>query len=158
MVYLAEKFGALLPTEPSARAECMSWLFWQMGSAPYLGGGFGHFYAYAPYKMQYPIDRFTMEIKRQLDVLNRTLAEREFLCGDDYTIADIANYSWYGQLVINNLYSAEEFIEAASYTHVVRWANQIQARPAVDRGRRVNRPWGPEETRVIERHSAADFK
>ena len=157
MVYLAEKFGALLPTEPSARAECMSWLFWQMGSAPYLGGGFGHFYAYAPFKMQYPIDRFTMEIKRQLDVLNRTLAEREFLCGDDYTIADIANYSWYGQLVINNLYSAEEFIEAASYTHVVRWANQIQARPAVDRGRRVNRPWGPEETRVVERHSAADF-
>ena len=158
MVYLAEKFGALLPTEPSARAECMSWLFWQMGSAPYLGGGFGHFYAYAPFKMQYPIDRFTMEIKRQLDVLNRTLAEREFLCGGDYTIADIANYAWYGQLVINNLYSAEEFIEAASYTHVVRWAKQIQARPAVDRGRRVNRPWGPEETRVIERHSAADFK
>ena len=158
MVYLAEKFGALLPTEPSARAECMSWLFWQMGSAPYLGGGFGHFYAYAPFKMQYPIDRFTMEIKRQLDVLNRTLAEREFLCGDDYTIADISNYSWYGQLAINNLYSAEEFIEAASYTHVVRWAKQIQARPAVDRGRRVNRPWGPEETRVIERHSAADFK
>jgi GST-like protein len=158
MVYLAEKFGALLPTEPSARAECMSWLFWQMGSAPYLGGGFGHFYAYAPFKMQYPIDRFTMEIKRQLDVLNRTLAEREFLCGDDYTIADIANYAWYGQLVINNLYSAEEFIEAASYTHVVRWANQIQARPAVDRGRRVNRPWGPEETRVVERHSATDFK
>jgi GST-like protein len=158
MVYLAEKFGALLPTEPSARAECMSWLFWQMGSAPYLGGGFGHFYAYAPFKMQYPIDRFTMEIKRQLDVLNRTLAEREFLCGDDYTIADIANYSWYGQLAINNLYSAEEFIDAASYTHVVRWAKQIQARPAVDRGRRVNRPWGPEETRVIERHSAADFK
>ena len=158
MVYLAEKFGALLPTEPSARAECMSWLFWQMGSAPYLGGGFGHFYAYAPFKMQYPIDRFTMEIKRQLDVLNRTLAEREFLSGDDYTIADIANYSWYGQLAINNLYSAEEFIDAASYTHVVRWAKQIQARPAVDRGRRVNRPWGPEETRVIERHSAADFK
>ena len=106
-----------------------------MGSAPYLGGGFGHFYAYAPYKMQYPIDRFTMEIKRQLDVLDRTLAEREFLCGADYTIADIANYSWYGQLVINNLYSAEEFIEASSYTNVVRWAEQIQARPAVDRGR-----------------------
>ena len=158
MVYLAEKFGEFLPTEASSRAECLSWLFWQMGSAPYLGGGFGHFYAYAPYKMQYPIDRFTMEIKRQLDVLDRTLAELEFLCGTDYTIADIANYSWYGQLVINNLYSAEEFIEASSYTNVVRWAEQIQVRPAVDRGRRVNRPWGQEETRVIERHSAADFK
>ena len=158
LVHLAEKFGHFLPTSSDARAEVMSWLFWLQGSAPFLGGGFGHFYAYAPFKMQYPIDRFTMEIKRQLDVLNRTLAEREFLCGDDYTIADIANYSWYGQLVINNLYSAEEFIEAASYTHVVRWAKQIQARPAVDRGRRVNRPWGPEETRVIERHSAADFK
>jgi GST-like protein len=158
MVYLAEKFGALLPTEPSARAECLSWVFWQMGSAPYLGGGFGHFYAYAPYKMRYPIDRFTMEVKRQLDVLDRTLAEREYLCGDEYTIADIANYAWYGQLVINTLYSAQEFLEAASYTHVVRWATQIQARPAVERGRRVNRPWGPEETRVVERHSAADFK
>ena len=158
MVYLAEKFGALLPTEPSARAECLSWLFWQMGSAPYLGGGFGHFYAYAPYKMRYPIDRFTMEAKRQLDVLDRTLAEREYLCGDEYTIADIANYAWYGQLVINTLYSAQEFLEAASYTHVARWATQIQARPAVERGRRVNRPWGPEETQVVERHSAADFK
>jgi GST-like protein len=158
MVYLAEKFGALLPKEPSARAECLSWVFWQMGSAPYLGGGFGHFYAYAPYKMRYPIDRFTMEVKRQLDVLDRTLAEREYLCGDEYTIADIANYAWYGQLVINTLYSAQEFLEAASYTHVVRWATQIQARPAVERGRRVNRPWGPEETRVVERHSAADFK
>ena len=158
MVYLAEKFGALLPTEPSARAECLSWLFWQMGSAPYLGGGFGHFYAYAPYKMRYPIDRFTMEAKRQLDVLDRTLAEREYLCGDEYTIADIANYAWYGQLVINTLYSAQEFLEAASYTRVARWATQIQARPAVERGRRVNRPWGPEETQVVERHSAADFK
>ncbi|NCF44933.1 MAG: glutathione-dependent disulfide-bond oxidoreductase [Proteobacteria bacterium] len=158
MVYLAEKFGALLPTEPSARAECLSWVFWQMGSAPYLGGGFGHFYAYAPYKMRYPIDRFSMEVKRQLDVLNRTLAEREYLCGDEYTIADIANYAWYGQLVINTLYSAQEFLEVASYTHVVRWATQLQAREAVERGRRVNRPWGPEETQVVERHSAADFK
>ena len=158
MVYLAEKFGAFLPTEPSQRAECMSWLFWQMGSAPYLGGGFGHFYAYAPYKMQYPIDRFTMEVKRQLDVLDRTLAEREFLCGDDYTIADMANYAWYGQLVINNLYDSREFIQADIYTHVARWAHQIEARPAVDRGRRVNRPWGDPETRVVERHSAADFK
>ena len=158
MVYLAEKFGAFLPTEPSQRAECMSWLFWQMGSAPYLGGGFGHFYAYAPYKMQYPIDRFTMEVKRQLDVLDRTLAEREFLCGDDYTIADMANYAWYGQLVINNLYASREFIQADTYTHMARWAHQIEARPAVDRGRRVNRPWGDPETRVVERHSAADFK
>ena len=158
MVYLAEKFGEFLPTEPSKRAECMSWLFWQMGSAPYLGGGFGHFYAYAPFKMQYPIDRFTMEVKRQLDVLERTLGEREFLCGDEYTIADIANYAWYGQLVINNLYDSREFIQADTYTNVARWAHHIEARPAVDRGRRVNRPWGDPETRVVERHSAADFK
>ncbi|HBX00005.1 MAG TPA: glutathione-dependent disulfide-bond oxidoreductase [Gammaproteobacteria bacterium] len=158
MVYLAEKFGEFLPTEPSQRAECMSWLFWQMGSAPYLGGGFGHFYAYAPFKMQYPIDRFTMEVKRQLDVLERTLGEREFLCGDEYTIADIANYAWYGQLVINNLYDSREFIQADTYTNVARWAHHIEARPAVDRGRRVNRPWGDPETRVVERHSAADFK
>ncbi|MAQ61392.1 MAG: glutathione-dependent disulfide-bond oxidoreductase [Gammaproteobacteria bacterium] len=158
MVYLAEKFGEFLPTEPSKRAECMSWLFWQMGSAPYLGGGFGHFYAYAPFKMQYPIDRFTMEVKRQLDVLERTLGEREFLCGAEYTIADMANYAWYGQLVINNLYDSREFIQADTYTNVARWAHHIEARPAVDRGRRVNRPWGDPETRVVERHSAADFK
>lgn len=158
MVYLAEKFGEFLPTEPSQRAECMSWLFWQMGSAPYLGGGFGHFYAYAPFKMQYPIDRFTMEVKRQLDVLERTLGEREFLCGAEYTIADMANYAWYGQLVINNLYDSREFIQADTYTNVARWAHHIEARPAVDRGRRVNRPWGDPETRVVERHSAADFK
>ena len=158
MVYLAEKFGEFLPTEPSQRAECMSWLFWQMGSAPYLGGGFGHFYAYAPFKMQYPIDRFTMEVKRQLDVLERTLGEREFLCGAEYTIADMANYAWYGQLVINNLYDSREFIQADTYANVARWAHHIEARPAVDRGRRVNRPWGDPETRVVERHSAADFK
>ena len=158
MVYLAEKFGEFLPTEPSQRAECMSWLFWQMGSAPYLGGGFGHFYAYAPFKMQYPIDRFTMEVKRQLDVLERTLGEREFLCGDEYTIADMANYAWYGQLVINNLYDSREFIQADTYINVARWAHHIEARPAVDRGRRVNRPWGDPETRVVERHSAEDFK
>lgn len=158
MVYLAEKFGEFLPTDPSQRAECMSWLFWQMGSAPYLGGGFGHFYAYAPFKMQYPIDRFTMEVKRQLDVLERTLGEREFLCGAEYTIADMANYAWYGQLVINNLYDSREFIQADTYTNVARWAHHIEARPAVDRGRRVNRPWGDPETRVVERHSAADFK
>ena len=157
MVYLAEKFGAYLPTEPSARAECMSWLFWQMGSAPYLGGGFGHFYAYAPEKYEYPINRFAMEVKRQLDVLDRNLAERQFLGGDEYTIADMANYAWYGNLVLHNIYDAQEFLDVASYTNMVRWATEIETRPAVQRGRRVNRPWGPEEDRVTERHSASDF-
>ena len=157
LVYLAEKFGAFLPTEPTARAECFSWLFWQMGSAPFLGGGFGHFYAYAPSKMQYPIDRYAMEVKRQLDVLNRNLADRKFLGGDEYTIADMANYPWYGALVLHNIYDSAVFLEVASYTHVVRWAKEIEARPAVQRGRRVNRPWGPEAERVPERHSAADF-
>ena len=157
LVYLAEKFGAFLPTEPTARAECMSWLFWQMGSAPYLGGGFGHFYAYAPTKMQYPIDRYAMEVKRQLDVLNRNLADRKFLGGDEYTIADIANYPWYGALVLHNIYDSAVFLDVPSYTHVVRWAKEIEARPAVQRGRRVNRPWGPEAERVPERHSASDF-
>ena len=158
MVYLAEKFGAFLPAEPSARAECFSWLFWQMGSAPYLGGGFGHFYAYAPEKLEYPINRYTMEVKRQLDVLERNLAERQFLCGDDYTIADMANYGWYGALVLHNIYEAAEFLDVASYTEVTRWAKAIEARPAVQRGRRVNRPWGPEETQVRERHGPEDFK
>ena len=158
LVYLAEKFGAFLPTEPSARAECFSWLFWQMGSAPYLGGGFGHFYAYAPEKLEYPINRYTMEVKRQLDVLERNLAERQFLCGDDYTIADMANYGWYGALVLHNIYEAAEFLDVASYTEVTRWAKAIEARPAVQRGRRVNRPWGPEETQVRERHGPEDFK
>lgn len=157
LVYLAEKFDAFLPTEPAGRAECMSWLFWQMGSAPFLGGGFGHFYAYAPEKLEYPIDRFAMEVKRQLDVLNNNLANRQFLCGDAYTIADMANYAWYGTLVINDLYNAQEFLDVASYTHVARWANEIQARPAVQRGRRVNRVWGPEEEQVRERHSASDI-
>jgi len=157
LVYLAEKFGAFLPTEPSARAECMSWLFWQMGSAPYLGGGFGHFYAYAPEKLEYPIDRFTMEVKRQLDVLDRNLADRRYLAGDEYTICDIATYPWYGALVMGKLYGAGEFLDAASYTHVVRWVSEIQERPAVQRGRRVNRPWGPEELQVPERHSASDL-
>jgi GST-like protein len=157
LVYLAEKFDAFLPTEPAARAECMSWLFWQMGSAPFLGGGFGHFYAYAPEKLEYPIDRFAMEVKRQLDVLNNNLANRQFLCGDAYTIADMANYAWYGTLVINDLYNAQEFLDVASYTHVARWASEIQARPAVQRGRRVNRVWGPEEEQVRERHSASDI-
>ncbi len=158
MVYLAEKFGAFLPTEPGARAECFSWLFWQMGSAPYLGGGFGHFYAYAPEKIEYPINRYAMEVKRQLDVLERNLAQRQFLCGDDYTIADMANYGWYGALVLHNIYEAAEFLDVASYAQVTRWAKAIEARPAVQRGRRVNRPWGPEETRVRERHGPEDFK
>ena len=157
LLYLAEKFGEFLPKQPGARAECYSWLFWQMGSAPYLGGGFGHFYAYAPSKMQYPIDRYTMEVKRQLDVLDRTLAKRRFLGGDGYTIADIANYPWYGALAQGKLYQAGEFLDVESYTHVRRWAEEIDARPAVRRGRRVNRTWGPEEKQVRERHSAADI-
>ncbi len=157
LVYLAEKFDAFLPTEPSARAECMSWLFWQMGSAPYLGGGFGHFYAYAPERFEYPINRFAMEVKRQLDVLDRNLAERRYLCGDEYNIADIANYAWYGSVVLNNIYDAEVFLDAKSYTNVVRWASEIQVRPAVLRGQRVNKAWGPEEERVPERHHASDI-
>ena len=157
LLYLAEKFDAFVPKDPSVRAECYSWLMWQMGSAPYLGGGFGHFYAYAPEKWQYPIDRFAMEVKRQLDVLDKTLAERTYLCGDDYTIADMANYALYGALVLHNIYEAAEFLEVSSYQHVVRWATAIEARPAVARGRRVNRAWGPEADRVPERHSAADF-
>ncbi len=157
LVYLAEKFGAFLPEDPSARAECMSWLFWQMGSAPYLGGGFGHFYAYAPAKFEYAINRFTMEVKRQLDVLDRNLADRRYLIGDEYTIADMAVYPWYGQLVIGRLYEAQEFLEASSYKNVERWAREIQKRPAVQRGERVNRVWGDEATRVPERHSASDL-
>lgn len=157
LVYLAEKFGAFLPTEAAARAECMSWLFWQMGSAPYLGGGFGHFYSYAPTKIEYCINRFTMEVKRQLDVLDRNLAEREFMSGGEYNIADMAIYSWYGGLVLNDIYDASEFLDVASYTNVVRWASAIQARPAVARGRRVNKTWGPEEQQVHERHDASDF-
>jgi GST-like protein len=157
LVYLAEKFGELLPTEPSARAECMSWLFWQMSSAAYLGGGFGHFYAYAPEKWQYPIDRYTMEIKRQLDVLDQNLAQREYLTGSDYTIADIATHAWYGSLVSGNLYDAQEFLDVKSYTNDVRWAEQIQQRDAVQRGLRVNRVWGDEDKQVKERHSASDL-
>jgi GST-like protein len=157
LLYLAEKFDAFLPTEPSARAECMSWLFWQMGSAPYLGGGFGHFYAYAPEKLEYPIHRFAMEVKRQLDVLDRNLASRRFLAGDEYTIADMATHPWYGGLVRGKLYDAGEFLDVESYTHVVRWASEIQERPAVRRGQRVNKVWGPEELRVPERHGASDL-
>jgi GST-like protein len=157
LLYLAEKFDAFVPTEPSARAECMSWLFWQMGSAPYLGGGFGPFYHYAPEKIQYPIDRFTMEVKRQLDVLEKNLSDRRYLCGDDYNIADIATYAWYGNLVLNNAYEASEFLDVTSYKNVVRWATEIQSRPAVQRGRRVNKVAGPEEERVLERHDAGDI-
>ena len=158
LLYLAEKFGAFVPPAGApGRAECLSWLFWQMGSAPYLGGGFGHFYHYAPEPFEYPINRFAMEVKRQLDVLDRNLAERHFLCGDDYNIADIATYAWYGNLVLNNQYEASEFLDVASYRNVVRWATEIQNRPAVQRGRRVNKVSGPEELRVPERHSAADI-
>jgi GST-like protein len=157
LVYLAEKFDAFLPKEPGARAECMSWLFWQMSSTPYLGGGFGHFYAYAPEKLEYPINRYTMEVKRQLDVLDQNLAERRFLAGDEYTIADIANWPWYGGLILHGLYEAGEFLQSQSYAHVVRWAEEIQARPAVQRGERVNKAWGPESLRAPERHSAADL-
>lgn len=158
LVYLAEKFDAFLPKEPSARAECMSWLFWQMGSAPYLGGGFGHFYAYAPEKFEYPINRFAMEVKRQLDVLDQNLAERRYLSGDDYNIADIATFPWYGGLVKGALYSAAEFLDVASYKNVLRWADEIGQRPAVRRGQRVNKMWGPEEEQVPERHGPSDFK
>lgn len=157
LVYLAEKFGAFLPTEPAKRAECLSWLFWQMGSAPYIGGGFGHFYAYAPEKIEYAIDRFAMEVKRLLDVLNRHLSDHRYLCGDEYTIADMANYAWYGALVAHNIYEAAEFLDVGTYTHVLRWVKDIEVRPAVQRGRRVNKSWGPEEEQLIERHSARDF-
>lgn len=153
--YLAEKFGAFLPTEPAARAECLSWLFWQMGSAPYLGGGFGHFYAYAPSKMEYPINRFAMETKRQLDVLDKRLAVSQYIAGDDYTIADIAIWPWYGGLVKGRLYGAAEFLSVHEYKHVQRWADAIDARPAVQRGRRVNRVSGDDQ--LPERHDASDL-
>jgi GST-like protein len=157
LMYLAEKFGVLLPTEPAARAECLSWLFWQMGSAPYLGGGFGHFYAYAPTKMEYPINRFAMEVKRELDVLDKRLAESRYVGGDDYTIADIAIWPWYGGLVLGQLYDAAEFLAVHEYTHVLRWANDIAKRPAVIRGRMVNRAMGPLASQLHERHDASDF-
>jgi GST-like protein len=157
LVYLAEKYGAFLPSEASLRAECMSWLFWQMGSAPYLGGGFGHFYAYAPDKIEYCINRYAMEVKRQLDVLEQHLASNTYLCGDEYTIADMANYAWYGAVLLHNIYDAAEFLDVASYTNATRWAQAIEERPAVQRGRRVNKAWGPEDEQVRERHSAKDF-
>ena len=158
LLYLAEKFGEFLPRDPAARTETLSWLFWQMGSAPLLGGGFGHFYAYAPEKYQYPIDRYTMEIKRQLDVLDRRLADNVYLAGDEYTIADMAVWPWYGALVTNKVYEAAEFIEAHTYTNVLRWTNQIAERPAVKRGRMVNRAWGDPASQLWERHDASDFE
>jgi GST-like protein len=157
LLYLADKFGALVPTDPAQRAECLSWLFWQMGSAPYLGGGFGHFYAYAPSKMEYPIDRFAMEVKRQLDVLDKRLADSAYIAGDAYTIADIAIFPWYGGLVNGWLYDAAEFLSVHEYRHVRRWADTIGARPAVQRGRMVNRTFGEPSTQLHERHDASDF-
>lgn len=158
LIYLAEKFGAFLPTEQPARAECLSWLFWQMGSAPYLGGGFGHFYAYAPTKIEYAIDRFAMEVKRQLDVLDRRLAESEYIAGSDYTIADIAIWPWYGGLAKGWQYGAAEFLQVQDYKNVQRWADQVYARPAVKRGRMVNRMSGDPSEQLRERHDASDFE
>ena len=157
VMYLAEKHGQFLPTDQSARAECLSWVFWQMASAPFLGGGFGHFYAYAPERLEYPINRFTMEVKRQLDVLDRNLADREFICGDHYTIADIAIHPWYGALAMGMLYESGEFLDVGSYKNVQRWTKALQKRPAVRRGQRVNRVWGDEAKRLPERHSASDL-
>ncbi len=157
LLYLAEKFGHFLPAELPARSETLSWLMWQMGSAPFLGGGFGHFYAYAPEKYEYPINRYAMEVKRQLDVLDRHLSTRRYLSGDEYTVADIATFPWYGSLVLHDIYEASEFLEVDGYTHVVRWAQEIDQRPAVQRGRRVNRTWGDEASRMPERHGPEDF-
>ena len=158
LLYLAEKFGAFLPKDHAARTEALSWLFWQMGSAPYLGGGFGHFYAYAPTKIEYCIDRFAMEVKRQLDVLDRRLGETPFLAGDEYTIADMATYPWYGALVLGKVYNAAEFLDVASYRNVLRWANSIGERPAVKRGSMVNRVFGSLSSQLRERHDASDFE
>ena len=157
LLYLAEKFGAFLPVSIDERADCLSWLFWQMGSAPFLGGGFGHFYAYAPTRIEYAIDRYAMEVKRQLDVLDRRLAESPYLAGDDYSIADMAVWPWYGTLVKGQLYGAGEFLQVQAYTHVLRWTDQIAQRPAVKRGRMVNRTWGQPSSQLHERHDAGDF-
>jgi len=157
LIHLAEKFGAFLPTEPVARAQCLSWLMWQMGAAPYLGGGFGHFYTYAPIKIEYAIDRFAMEVKRQLDVLDRRLAESEYLAGTEYTIADIAVWPWYGNLVKGQAYDAGEFLQVAEYKNLIRWTDAIAARPAVQRGRMVNRMTGDPKEQLRERHEATDF-
>ena len=157
LLYLAEKFGAFVPASGAARAECLSWLFWQMGSAPFLGGGFGHFYAYAPTKIEYAINRYAMEAKRQMDVLNQRLATHEFLAGDAYTVADMAAWPWYGALALGQLYDAAEFLQVHEYTHVLRWAEQIAKRPAVQRGRMVNRTFGDPASQLHERHDASDF-
>ena len=157
VLHLADKFGHFIPADSASRAEVLSWLFWLQGSAPYLGGGFGHFYAYAPSKMEYPINRFTMEVKRHLDLLNNTLAERPYLAGDDYTVADIITWPWYGALAKGVIYEAGEFLDVASYRHVQRWTDTIAERPAVKRGRLVNKAWGDEDKQLLERHSSADF-
>ncbi len=157
LLYLAEKFNALIPSEFTSRTECLSWLFWQMGSGGYLGGGFGHFYSYAPSKMEYPIDRYTMETKRQLDVLDRHLADSQYICGDEYSIADIAIWPWYGAVMMGRLYDAAEFLDVASYKHLMRWTNLIEERPTVQRGRMVNRTWGDPSMQLHERHDASDF-
>ena len=158
LLYLAEKFRAFIPKDLAGRTECLNWLFWQMGSAPLVGGGFGHFYAYAPEKYEYPINRYAMETKRQLDVLDRRLAEQRYVAGSEYTIADMAIWPWYGALVCNQVYEAAEFLEAHTYKHVVRWAEEIAARPAVQRGRMVNRTWGELSEQLHERHDASDFE
>ena len=158
LLYLAEKFGAYLPKDLKTRTECLSWLFWQMGSTPFLGGGFGHFYAYAPTKMEYPIDRFAMEAKRQLDVLDRRLADNEYLAGKEYTLADISVWPWYGALAKGLIYNAGEFLSVQDYKHVLRWTNQIAGRPAVNRGRMVNRTFGEPSSQLHERHDASDFE
>ncbi|MDF3933107.1 glutathione-dependent disulfide-bond oxidoreductase [Pseudomonas citronellolis] len=158
LLYLAEKFGRFIPTDIAGRTETLNWLFWQVGSAPFLGGGFGHFYAYAPEKFEYPIDRYAMEVKRQLDVLDRQLAQYRYIAGNDYSIADMAIWPWYGALLNNQVYNAAEFLDVETYTHVRRWTDEIAQRPAVRRGVRVNRTWGEETEQVPERHSASDFK
>ena len=157
MLHLADKFSALIPTEPASRTECLNWLFWQMGSAPYLGGGFGHFYVYAPEKIEYAINRYSMEVKRQFDVLDRHLANNAYLCGNEYSIADIAIWPWYGAVYTGAVYDAAEFLDTSSYVHVGRWAKALAQRPAVKRGRIVNRTWGPLANQLHERHDASDF-
>ncbi|MDA8622020.1 glutathione-dependent disulfide-bond oxidoreductase [Psychrosphaera sp.] len=157
LLHLAEKFGRFIPSSPSDKATCLSWLFWQVGSGPYLGGGFGHFYAYAPEKFEYPIDRFTMETKRQLDVLDKHLANNDYMAGEEYSIADIAIWPWYGALVLGELYDAGEFLNVKSYTHLIAWAEKIEQRPAVRRGKIVNKTWGDESQQLHERHSSSDF-
>lgn len=158
LLYLAEKFHAFIPSDPAKRAQCLSWLFWQMGSGPYLGGGFGHFYAYAPEKFEYPINRFTMEVKRQLDVLDKHLAHNRYMCGEQYTIADMAIWPWYGAVITNKVYDAAEFLQAHTYKNLMRWTAEIGERTAVQRGKMVNRTWGEPEEQLHERHDASDFE